>query len=234
MSESEDRSRKRHVLVVTNNDLTAEILSRLLSRFSYTAECVRDGNEGLELLRTRDLDCLIAEFLVPGMNAVELLGRARDTKPSIPVLFLIPGSDAAAESQCMGYGAGCIMKPVQAEDLYASLQAALEPRPRASIRIETVLPVHVDDTRVSQTGTRIELSEQGMYLPLRDPGPRGRVAIRLQMGERVIATEAAVLYSQSEPSRSHREPGVGLKFLSLSEQDRQFLRGYIRDVVTAA
>jgi hypothetical protein len=71
-----------------------------------------------------------------------------------------------------------------------------------------------------------------MYVPLQEPRLRGNLNVQLQFRDRTIATEAAVLYSHATATGHHREPGIGLKFLSLDEQDREFLRRYIRDEVT--
>jgi FixJ family two-component response regulator len=48
---------------------------------------------------------------------------------SIPVICSVFPSDAAMEQKCLHYGAaGCISKPVQAEELFHAVQAAIEPQ----------------------------------------------------------------------------------------------------------
>ena len=234
MSSSNTPYRKRTILVVTNNAKIRQPLSLLLSRLSYEAAIAEDANQAFAFLTVRHADCLIAEFLLPGITGRELLQKVQLARPRTPVVFLIPASDAAAESQCQGYGAaGCVLKPVQAEQLYTTLQIALEPRPRASIRIETTLPVTLNNAPVAGAGgCLVDLSEQGMYLPLRETPGGGQLDLRMQFHDRTIATQASVLYTDRPASGHHREPGVGLKFLSLTPQDRDYLRRYIRDEVT--
>ncbi len=234
MGTHKEDTRKR-VLILTQYEHTGGVLGHLVARFGYEPVHEADGKLALALIRTRRPDCLISEFLVPGIGALDLLGAAREADARLPVLFLVPGSDAAAENTCLAYGAsGCIIKPIQAEDLYAALQAVLEPRPRASIRIATVLPVRVNNRAVSTgSGSAIELSEQGMYLPFEGPRPAGSMTITLQFSDRAISVDAAVLYSLGAASGTHRGPGVGVKFLSLSPPDREFLRHYIREEVTS-
>lgn len=233
MNSSTSPYRKKTVLIVTNNERTRQELTLLLTRLSYEISPAGDPQRALEVLNARQPDCLISEFMLPGMSGLELFRNVQRIRPGVPVMFLVPGSDAAAESQCLGYGAaGCITKPLQAEQLYAALQAAVEPHPRCCLRIEATLPVTVNNNPVKgEAGCLVDLSEQGMYLPLRE-SPRGPVAVRLQISDRTIATQAAVLYSHATASGGHREPGVGLRFLSLTPQDREFLRRYIRDEVT--
>jgi hypothetical protein len=63
------------------------------------------------------------------------------------------------------------------------------------------------------------------------PG-KGRIAVQLRIKERTISAEGAVLYSHTAGTGRHREPGIGLKFTNIAQQDRDFLRKFIREEVT--
>ena len=51
-------------------------------------------------------------------------------------------------------------------------------------------------------------------------------------GRKVMAN-AVVLYSVDLGPGEFKEPGMGLKFVDISEQDRNFLRQFIRDHLIA-
>jgi hypothetical protein len=169
-----------------------------------------------------------------GMDFFLMLKQSRRTA-SLPVVFMVPMSDAAAERQCYDNGAaGCITKPIQSEELYRVVQAIIEPIPRENIRIDTRSSVSLNNEPLGcpNDSCAIDLSEHGMYVPTYKPYPRDRrITVRFHIKDRTISAEGSVIYSYSSLGQ-HREPGIGLKFVNIAPQDQEFIRSYIREEVT--
>lgn len=229
---------RRVILVASAATPNMQTLSILLERFHYEVAAALTAAQALEKISAVHPSLVISDLALPDMRGVDFLHRLQERKggASLPVIFMVPASDAAAESECIAYGAaGCIMKPIQAEELYRTVQAIVEPKPRANIRIDARLPVSVNNEPLGCPGGNclIDLSEQGMHLPVQKQYPlRERIAVQLRIKDRMISAEGSVLYSHASATGRHSEPGIGLKFTSIAPQDRDFIRKFIREEVT--
>jgi CheY-like chemotaxis protein len=231
---------KRHRSIVLVGNKTQEILtlSFLLQRFEYEVTTTHTAGQALEQISSVRPSLIISDLMLPGLSGMDMLQLLKQTKrtATIPVLFLVPLCDAASERRCIDMGAaGYISKPVQAEDLYRSVQAAIEPIPRADIRIETRVPLSVNNVPLNCLNSRcdIDLSERGMFVAMDNPYPRSkRLSIQLNIDDRTISVEGAVLHSHPKGERPLKEPGMGLKFTKIAPQDQEFIRRFIRQEVT--
>jgi len=229
----------RRFIVVTGSK-TRNILSvaLLFRRFGYEVFISTTAAQALERISVKEPALVITDLILPDMSGLDFFQNLRkiSSARSIPVIFMVFPGDAAAESRCLGYGAaGCISKPVQAEELYWTVQHVIEPKPRASIRIDTRIPVSVNNLSMDSPDSLsvVDLSENGMYVPTYTPYPANKlVAVQLHMKERTISTDSAVLYNRPGGSGPVVTPGMGLKFITIAPQDQEFIRKFIRDEIT--
>jgi uncharacterized protein (TIGR02266 family) len=181
---------------------------------------------------------VITELVLPDMGGLDLLRKLGCDARMLPLILLLPSSDAHVEMRNVEIGGSipCLAKPVQADDLYRLVQAAIEPTPRTSIRIPMRLPITVNKVAFdSLKGEYItDLSEDGLYVRTLRPLARGeRVTVQLQIDGHAISADALVLYVHRPTEGLFREPGMALRFERLLQEDREFIRQYIRDRVTA-
>jgi CheY-like chemotaxis protein len=237
LSSTAMQRRNRTILVVSSKAREQITVSLLLQRFEYEVVSASTVAQALERVAETVPALIITDLALPGMSGVDLLHLLRQDRrtESVPVIYLVPMSDASSERRCLDMGAaGCISKPVRAEELYRTVQAAIEPRPRESIRIDTRLPVSVNNVPLDCSGDNceIDLSEQGMFAPMLTTYPRNRrVTVQISINDRTISAEGAVLYCQTPGEGHSREPGIGLKFINIAPQDQEFIRKFIRDEV---
>lgn len=74
------------VLVATDDDLSADTLQRLLAPYGFAVTRVRTGQDALEPGSQMPPDAVVADLLLPDMNAIELCQRLRHT------VWLAPGT----------------------------------------------------------------------------------------------------------------------------------------------
>jgi CheY-like chemotaxis protein len=237
MPDSEKKHGHRFIVAAGSSGRNILSLSLMLQRFNYEVFIANTAAQALERI-SRDRPALVFTDLMladmGGMDFLEKLRANREGK-SIPVIFMVPPGDAAAEHRCLSYGAaGCITKPVQAEELYRTVQHVVEPRPRSSMRIDTRMAVSVDNLPLD-CGTSecsIDLSEQGMRVPIDKPYPRNKqVVVQLHIKERTISVEGSVRYYIPARSGHADSPVMGLMFSSIAPQDKEFIRNFVRDAV---
>ena len=107
--------REATILLVDDEDLVRFGTSEMLSELGYTVLEANSGAEALRLLRAGDSpDLIVTDYLMPGMNGVQLIEQAKRLIPSVPAI-LITGYSTIAE----GPGAAIprLAKPFRQSDL---------------------------------------------------------------------------------------------------------------------
>jgi len=228
----------RYILVVENSSSELFYTSLLLQRFEYQVCSASDSGHALEMLSVAVPALIITDMVLPGMSGMDLLRLIRQDPRTgrVPIIFLVPAQDRTSRERCLNAGAaGCLEKPVQAEDLFRIVQAAIEPIPRGNIRIQTRLAVSVNNIPLDciEGECASVLSEHGMYVRMLKPYPRNeRVSVCLNINGRTIAVVATVLYCHTFGEGPFKEPGMGLKFTTITPGDREYINRFINDEVT--
>ena len=77
-------------------ELTATFLEREDDRITVTT--AMDAGEGLDILATGGIDCVVSDYNMPGLNGIEFLEAVRADRPNLPfVLFTGKGSEEVAD-----------------------------------------------------------------------------------------------------------------------------------------
>ena len=132
-TETQKKSGNRTIVIAGGKTRDMLSLSVLLERFAYKVHSAYTAPQALELISSARPALVIADPVLAGANRTDLLHQLLQQDravASIPVIYMVFPSDAAMEQKCLAYGAaGCISKPVQAEELFHAVQVAIEPNP---------------------------------------------------------------------------------------------------------
>jgi two-component system cell cycle response regulator DivK len=123
------------ILLVEDNEMNRDMLSRRLQRKGYEVVIAVDGGEGLELAHSQSPDLILMDMSLPvldGWEATRRLKAAPDTA-AIPVIALTAHAmatdrDKAMEAGCDDYDT----KPIELPRLLGKIEAWLAgsgPRP---------------------------------------------------------------------------------------------------------
>jgi PAS domain S-box-containing protein len=95
---------KVRVLYMEDNEGTARLLEKRLSRAGYEIETAPDGEVGLEQCAARAYDALIVDYDLPGMNGIQIIQRLteRDTTPPTIMLTGAGNEQIAVEALKLG------------------------------------------------------------------------------------------------------------------------------------
>lgn len=112
------------VLVVDDDAAVREVTASFLADLGYKVMEAGSGGAALEVLdRHDDIELLLLDFAMPGMNGAEVAREARKRRPQLPILFLTGYADTDVLPQ---FNENDILpKPFTQEDLAAKLQLAL-------------------------------------------------------------------------------------------------------------
>jgi two-component system, cell cycle response regulator DivK len=116
------------VLLVEDNELNRDMLSRRLRRRGFTVVTAVDGQQALELVRSAPPDLILMDMSLPVMDGWEATRRlkADSATAAIPVLALTAHAMAGDRERTLE--AGCDdfdTKPVDLDRLLAKMDALL-------------------------------------------------------------------------------------------------------------
>lgn len=114
------------VLVVDDEPLLGELLSTALHYEGWQVETATDGRSAVRVAGEQLPDVVVLDIMLPDMSGLEVLGRLREVRPHVPVLFLTARD--AVEDRVAGLTAGgddYVTKPFSLEEVVARLRALL-------------------------------------------------------------------------------------------------------------
>ena len=87
-------SHKPKVLVVDDEPMVTRTLQGVL-RMDGTLECIAVNSpaEGLELMKTESFDVILSDFIMPELDGLEFLSRARELQPEASRILLTGYAD---------------------------------------------------------------------------------------------------------------------------------------------
>ena len=81
-------NKKTDVLVVDDEDIVRESLRDWLSDVGYKVDVADSGEEALRIIRQKKNKIMLADLVMPGMDGIELMKKAREIVPSISTVII--------------------------------------------------------------------------------------------------------------------------------------------------
>lgn len=121
-----------HVLVVEDNEVNQLLVAEQLDRLGVRATIVGTGTEALERLACDDIDLVLMDWQLPGLDGVETTRRHRRTEAHgrrVPILGMTASGRPSDRAECLAAGMDdLLVKPVSLADLAAALHPYLGER----------------------------------------------------------------------------------------------------------
>jgi signal transduction histidine kinase len=113
-----------HVLLVDDDSAVREVTAGILQDLGYGVIEAGSGGAALDVLdREADIDLLLVDFAMPGMNGAEVAREVHARRPDLPILFITGYADT--EVLAAAGDDGILRKPFVEKDLAAKLRSAL-------------------------------------------------------------------------------------------------------------
>ncbi|MFZ5482883.1 MAG: response regulator [Pseudomonadota bacterium] len=125
----------RHVLLVEDNPINQELAYELLISEGLRVTIANHGAEGLEKLESERFDCVLMDVMMPVMDGLEATRRIRQQArfADLPIIAMTAGAMAEERERTLAAGMNAhITKPIDVDQLFATLATWLGKRPAAS------------------------------------------------------------------------------------------------------
>ena len=119
---------KKTVVVVDDDPMMLDVLARILQRENFELVMAGGGPEIMEKLSGHDgqVDLLVTDYAMPGMQGRELADRLRERFPAVKVLYQTGFSDMLFENRAeLEDGAAFLEKPFTARGLREAARLVL-------------------------------------------------------------------------------------------------------------
>jgi DNA-binding response OmpR family regulator len=147
------------IVIEDDTDLSTMICDRLTFEH-HSVECIHDGLEGLERLKSFKYDAIVLDWQLPNLSGVEICKSFRQYGGNTPVIMLT-GKDSIADKE-FGLDSGAddyLTKPFHIKELSARIRALLR---RANQMTDNVLKI--DDLILDPSTYEVTKNNQKIQL----------------------------------------------------------------------
>ncbi len=116
-------------ILVVDDELDMLTLLRMMIEDStnYEVETTNNASEAVKILSEKDIDLVISDLKMPGMDGMELFDEIKDIKPDIPVIIITAYGSLEIADEAMKKGvADFITKPFRKDNILFTINRVLE------------------------------------------------------------------------------------------------------------
>jgi two-component system response regulator MprA len=116
---------KERILIIEDDEAIVKLLRKALVYEGYQVDSAMDGETGLVLARDHHPDLVVLDWMLPGLDGLEVCQRLR-TGGGIPILMVTAKDSLSDRIQGLDAGADdYVVKPFELDELLARVRALL-------------------------------------------------------------------------------------------------------------
>jgi DNA-binding response OmpR family regulator len=113
------------LLIVDDDDATATMLRRSLSRHGFRVDAVGSAAQARELAAANAYDAAILDLVMPDQDGAELAGALREKLPGLPVALLTGYTHSPLLAKLQRSGVKVFTKPVAVQEIVDFLRGEI-------------------------------------------------------------------------------------------------------------
>lgn len=185
------RNPTANLLVIEDEKKIADSLQQGLEESGYMVRVAYDGTIGEKIFQQQDIDLVLLDVNLPGINGLELCRRFRQKKSTVGILMLTTLS--SLPDKIDGFNAGAddyLPKPFSFAELIVRIKALLRRKdttqlPAGNILQLADLQMNLDTKQVFRSGNPIQLTAKEFQLLEYFLRNKNRVLSRADIAEQV-------------------------------------------------
>ena len=114
------------ILIVDDSKFQHTFIRNALAPTGYSLLFATNGKEALETLAAHEVDCIVADLIMPEMRGTTFLETLRQRGSTVPAVILTADIQEHVRQQCPDLGARAVLhKPIQEEPLRRTVAEVL-------------------------------------------------------------------------------------------------------------
>ncbi len=226
-------SEQKNVLVICQTAAGQMYLGVLLKRIWFRSILVKTVEEGIQNAQENHFSLILFDGDMLDQNmapAVSLLRNDPSVK-DIPLVVFLTGEKGKSSESLLARGCSAVItKPLDMSLVYSVL-ARLSGQERQVPRVPARIRVEIEEKKPEKYLTCINISEGGMYLRTIDPlTEKGILHLKFTLPRDTAEIEATteVIRTESLGIRIETEPGMALRFMDISGENRGRIRNFVQ------
>ncbi|MBI5419923.1 MAG: sigma-54-dependent Fis family transcriptional regulator [Deltaproteobacteria bacterium] len=115
------------IMVVDDEEIVRDSLSRWLEEDGYNVEAVDSGKKALERLPAKSWDLMLVDLKMPGMDGIQLMEEVRKTNPDMLVIIMTAYATVDTAVKAMKKGAyDYFVKPFNPDDISLTIRKIVD------------------------------------------------------------------------------------------------------------
>lgn len=115
-----------HALIIEDDNRLAQSIQALLKKHHFASTIAETGEKGIYSLETESYDVIILDWMLPGLEGIEVCKSIRKKDNSIPIIMLTAKSQIEDKVEGLINGADdYLTKPFASEELIARINALI-------------------------------------------------------------------------------------------------------------
>ncbi|MBD8519478.1 response regulator [Lysinibacillus fusiformis] len=95
----------KRLLIVDDQQGIRLLLNEVLKKEGYVTYLAASGLEALKYADEQDMDCVLLDMKIPGMDGIEILRRLKEKFPKLPVFMMTAYGELDVVQEALNLGA---------------------------------------------------------------------------------------------------------------------------------
>lgn len=144
---------EHRILIVDDNEMNRDMLSRRLSRAGYAVLIAEDGEAGLALIMEQSVDLILLDIMMPGISGLDVLQQIRQSYSQVQLPIIMATAKDESEDIVKAFELGAndyVTKPIDLPVLLARVKMHLRTLP-SSYPLQPASPVSVEQSQPTKS-----------------------------------------------------------------------------------
>lgn len=116
----------KKILIIEDSKISRMYISKPL-KDEYEVLWAANATEGLEMVKTQNIDCILCDLLMPEMDGFQFMEQIKKIADNIPIIIVTSDIQNTTRERCASLGAfGFLNKPVNEDELLKTVRKALD------------------------------------------------------------------------------------------------------------
>lgn len=95
----------KRLLIVDDQQGIRLLLNEVMKKEGYATYLAANGIEALSFAEEHEMDCVLLDMKIPGMNGIEILKRLKEKWPGLPVFMMTAYGELNIVQEALSLGA---------------------------------------------------------------------------------------------------------------------------------